>query len=228
MEEQNEFQPVVPASDSSARTKEQWLREGRDLCGTTRYTEALTAFEEVIRLDPKNVEAYYTKSYILYSMYQDKDIPEEVFNASKEAINAAEQAILLNPNDDDAYCFKGFALSDLGRYEEAINAYDQAIRLNPNSAGANYLNKGNALRGLRRYEEAISAYEQSISAYEQALRLDPNNANAYRDIFYPLRAMGDSLKWLGRQAEAQEAYEKARQLLPKKLLITSPTSLNQG
>ena len=201
MEEQQERQPTVPASDSLAQTKEQWLREGRDYYRVGRGTEALRAFEEVIRLDSKNVEAYYMKSYILYAMLpEDGERSEEVIHASQQALNVAELAILLNPTDADAYCYQGMALSDLERYEEAIAAYEQLIRLDPkNSTG--YNNKGNALAALNRHEEAIGMYEQ-------VLRLDPNNKRMYVSI-------GHSLRSLGRITEAQQAYEKARGNLPR-------------
>src|SRR5712692_2330859 len=40
------------------KTKEQWLREGSALHGLKRHEEALIAFEQVIRLDPNNADAY--------------------------------------------------------------------------------------------------------------------------------------------------------------------------
>ncbi len=57
---------------------------------------------------------------------------------------------------------------------------------------------GLALYDLKRYEEALHAYEQAIP-------LDPDDAFTYYN-------MGDTLKQLGRDAEAQQAYEKAQQL----------------
>ncbi len=61
-----------------------------------------------------------------------------------------------------------------------------------------WIEEGNALHNLKRYEE-------SIAAYEQAIRLDPNYALAYYNKGYVLDK-------LTRSKEAQQCYEKARQL----------------
>lgn len=200
MEEQNEVSPTIPAS--LARANEQWLRKGKDHYDAGRDAEALKAFEEVIRLDPRNVEAYYYKSVLLRSMRsEEENISEEMILASQKALNISEEAILDNPTDADAYCFKGLALFDLGRYEEAVNAYEQALLLDPSHASGYYHNIGNAFACLQRDEEAINAYEQ-------ALRLDPHAVIIYRSI-------GDAFRRLGQQAKAQQADEKVRELSRK-------------
>ena len=51
----------------------------------------------------------------------------------------------------------------------------------------------------------LKRYEEALAAYEQVLRLDPNNALAYNNKGYVLNK-------LNRKEEAQQAYEKARQL----------------
>jgi len=168
------------------KTKEQWLREGTTLHDLMRDEEALIAFEQAIRLDPKNADAYNGKGTALHDLKQ-----------YQEALIAFEQAIRLDPNFAIAYRNKGITYYNLKRYEEALIAFDQAIRLDPNFAIA-YYNRGNALRDLKRYEEALTAYEQ-------ALRLDPNYALAYYN-------KGLLLQTLGRSKEAQQVFEKSRQL----------------
>ncbi len=202
------------------KTAQQFLKEGDSLYRHKRYEEALTAYEQAIRLDPNNAVAHYNKGNTLNDLKRHK-----------EALAACEQAISLDPNYALAYNNKGNDLCSLKRYEEALGACEQAIRLNPNLAVA-YNNKGNALNGLERYEEALVAYKQALrldpnlafvyvgkgnafyglrrygealAAYEQALRLDPNWALAYNN-------KGLALERLGKKREAQQAYERARQL----------------
>ena len=62
----------------------------------------------------------------------------------------------------------------------------------------NWLEEGNALQNLKRYEEALAAFEQ-------ATRLDPNDAYAYN-------GKGVTLRVLKRDQEAEQVFEKARQL----------------
>jgi tetratricopeptide (TPR) repeat protein len=203
------------------KSKEDWLKEGYALYNLKRYEEALTAYEQAIRLDPNYALAYYNRGIALNELKR-----------YEEALSAYEQAIRLNPNHADAYHGKGKDLNDLKRHEEALTALDQAIRLNPTNFAISYNSKGAALYGLKRYEEALSAYEQAIrldpnyalaynnkgnalyglkryeealSAYDQAIRLNPNHALAYYN-------KGLALRYLKRNQEAEQAFEKARKL----------------
>jgi len=68
----------------------------------------------------------------------------------------------------------------------------------PQKSAQELLKEGNTLYGLKRYEEGLAAYEQ-------ALRLDPNNAGVYYN-------KGNVFDRLGRTREAQQAYNKAKQI----------------
>ena len=92
---------------------------------------------------------------------------------------------------------KGVDLDGQSKYNESIVAYDEAIRLNPNHVNAWY-NKGNALDNLKKYDEAIKAYNEAI-------RLGPNYADAWYN-------KGVVLKALGRTAEEDAAFAKAKEL----------------
>ncbi len=61
-----------------------------------------------------------------------------------------------------------------------------------------WLKEGNAFYMHKRYKEALAAYEQAI-------RLNPNNADFYHSKGFTLNA-------LNRIEEAEQAFEKARQL----------------
>jgi tetratricopeptide (TPR) repeat protein len=106
-----------------------------------RYEEALAAYEQAIRLDPKLASAYTNKGSALHNLKR-----------YEEALVAFDQALLLDPNDAGAYTNKGVALGNLKRYEEALAAYDQAIRLDPNLAPA-YIGKEELLRMLGEMKE---------------------------------------------------------------------------
>ena len=213
-----EEQPAPP----SQKSREQWLDEGKAFHNLKRSEEALSAYDQAIRLDPNYARAYAHKGWALNDLKR-----------YEEALQACEQALRLDPNSAHAYVNKGWALNDLKRYEEALQACEQALRLDPNYADA-YNNKGEALYGLKRYEEALRAYEQALrfdpnfsdacynegnalnelkryeealQAYNQALRLDPNYADAYYN-------KGIVLNNLKRYAEAVQTYDQALRLNP--------------
>ena len=64
------------------------LDEGERFYNLNRYEEALIVYERVIRLDPKNINAY-----------NEKGINLRCLKRYKEALAAHERAIYLAPND---------------------------------------------------------------------------------------------------------------------------------
>jgi len=204
------------------KTSQEWRMEGYTLNNQKRYADALTAYEQAIRLDPNDAITYYNKGIALRNLqrylealaaseqalrldpnvadyYNSKGIALRNLQRYAEALTAFEQALRLDPNYADYYNGKGLALSGLQRYVEALAVYDQAIRLDPNYAVA-YYNKGVALRNLQRYVEALAVYDQAI-------RLNPNDADYYN-------SKGVALFNLKRYAEALAAFEQAIRLDP--------------
>lgn len=190
--------PTIPAASTSAPTEpgasenlqhkknEQRMDECFALIRAGRYQEALTASEQMLRLDPNNARASRYKGVALNNLKR-----------YQEALVALDQAIGLNPKDADAYHEKGSVLDNLKRYKEALVHLDVAIRLNPTDAGS-YGDKGITLSHLDRYKEALVALEQSIG-------LNPN-IGLYHFVESYVLAM------LGKKSEARQAYNRAKAL----------------
>ncbi len=171
-----------------SKTKEQWLEEADGHYHARRYTQALTAYEYVIQLDPKFAPAYNSKGKILRRLKRDE-----------EAMAAYEQAIRLEPSNPDFHNNKGNTLRGLKRDEEALISYELATRLAPQNT-IFQINRGKVLRDLKHYEEALHAYEEAI-------RLKPADANLHNQ-------KGNVLRDLKRYEEALVAYNKAIELNP--------------
>jgi tetratricopeptide (TPR) repeat protein len=155
-------------------------------------------YNEVIRLKPDDVNAYYNRglAYANLGQYQ-------------RAIENYDEAIRLKPDNTAAYNNRGLAYDVLGRpyhtdedynrlphkkldfdklakshlnmfkqYQRAIEDYNEAIRLKPDYANA-YLNRGRTYANLNQYQRAIQDYDEAI-------RLKPDYADAYcnRGIAY--------------------------------------------
>src|SRR5271165_4018575 len=114
-----------------------------------------------------------------------------------KAINDYTEAIRLDPNDAKAYHNRGRAYHYTKHYDKALSDYTEAIRLDPND-GANYYD-----RGLAYYDN--KDYDKAISDFTEAIRLDPNYAKAYHN-------RGLSYSRLGKNAQAQADFDKAKQL----------------
>ena len=131
------------------KTKKYWLKKGNTLNNLRHYEEALAAYEQAIRLDPKFARAYNDKGWTLSNLMR-----------LEEAVADFEQAIRLDPNYAIAYTNKGYAFNGLKRFEEAVAAFEQAIRLKPNlgQLGRAYFGMHSALVSLGRDREATVAF----------------------------------------------------------------------
>jgi tetratricopeptide (TPR) repeat protein len=163
-----------------------WISKGNILYNQGKYGEAVKAYDEAIKIDPKSASAWFNKGLAL-----------DELGKYDEVIKAYDQAIKLEPNEAAAWNNKGNALGELGKYSDAIKAYDQAIKIYPNEA-IYWSNKGGTLNELGKYSEAINACEKAI-------KLDPNYANSWRN-------KGNALNALGRYDDAIECLDKAIRL----------------
>ncbi len=136
--------PHIP-SETTYRT-----REDEELLEAERvrqyYEKALAAYEQALRLNFTDADAYKGKGKALYEL-----------GRYNEALQAFERAISLDPKPV-TYVRKGDVLYKLGRYNDSLIAYQQALRLDSTFAVA-YNNMGNTLEQIGRRLEAQQAYE---------------------------------------------------------------------
>jgi tetratricopeptide (TPR) repeat protein/S1-C subfamily serine protease len=155
------FQPVAAVVVPSQQTADDVFLQGVDKAIAGKLQEAITDFDQAIRLNPNFAVAYYSRGSTRREL-GDK----------KGAITDFDQAIRLNPNDAGFYSNRGVVRNDLGDKKGAIADYTQAIRLDPNFAGAYYN------RGTVRYSK-LGDRKGAIADFDQAIRLNPNFAGAY-------------------------------------------------
>ena len=168
---------------------------GITLVNLGNFNKAINIFDKIIKLFPKNIDAYINKSHVFKKL-----------GKLEEALLSYNKTLELNPNFIEVYNNKGNTLRDLGRLEEALLSYNKALELNPNLTEV-YYNQGNTLRDLGRLEEALLSYNKTLD-------LDPNFLEAYNN-------QGNTLKDLGRLEEALLSYKKVLELKPDFMLAYS-------
>ncbi len=139
-----------------------YVTRGKIQLRSGNYDSAIADFDQVIRLDPMDPEAYDNRG-LSYRLKNDYD----------RAIADYDQAIRLNPKDAHVYNRRGIAYKNKGDYDRAVADFDQAIRLNPEYADA-YFHRGLA-------HSAKGEYDRAIADYDQVIRLDPKDADAYNN-----------------------------------------------
>lgn len=150
------------------------------------YDQAISAYDEAIRLAPNYADAYTARGAV-----------KSILGNSKDAIADHDEAIRLKPEFVEAYINRGSAKRSLDRHQEAIIDFDEVIRLNPNSA------RGYTLRGVSK--NALSQHQEAITDHDEAIRLNPNYVDAYIN-------RGTAKRALGKFADAEKDMNKALQL----------------
>lgn len=112
---------------------------------------------------------------------------------SEKAVLHYEKAIELAPGDAAAYSNLGVELAQSGRLEEAIEKYETAISLNVRYAPAHY--------NLALAHISLSDFESAEIELQNAIQFDRGYFSAYYFL-------GKTKRFLGKPAEAAEAYEK--------------------
>ena len=115
-------EPVAPPADAEVVSAQEYLDQGIALVEEGEFELAITAFDEVIRLDPEDAKAYYNRG-LAYANLGQYD----------QAIQDYDEAIQLDPEDAKAYVNRGIAYANLGDFEQAIHDLETALELAPNA-----------------------------------------------------------------------------------------------
>lgn len=116
----------------------------------------------------------------------------------KEALAAYSWAARLNPEDAHSWVMRGILLAQLDMYRPALKSLEEALRLNPKSAPAWYW-KGFVLT------QTGGTPSEVLQAINQAIACDPKYGAAWE-------MKGMLLKAMGRKKEAEQAFQRAREL----------------
>lgn len=167
--------------------------------------QAKLAFEQVLRLDPKEPDALHSLGLILFQLGEQENgvqlvtqsikvrprHPETHYNLGimhqrlKQhalAESSFRQVLTLKRDHAQAHFALGNTLRELGRGDDAAKSFDQAVKLVPSWAEGHF-NLGNALRDLGEFQKAEASFQKAI-----ALKLDW--AEAYISLGQVLRLSG--------------------------------------
>lgn len=153
-----------------------------------RVPDAIAAFREAIRLEPRFVGARYNLAMAL-----------EASGRREEALDEYREVLRTNPDFIGALNNMGSLLSSLERCDEAADCFRRAIARNPNAAEFHY-NFANALA-------RSGSFEQAVGEYRETIRLNSQLPEAYNNL-------ATALSGLGRHEEALVELTHALALRP--------------
>ncbi len=153
-----------------------------------RFEEAERLYREIIRANPKNVDAIRLLGRVALSAGRHNDA-ERLF----------QRAIRLAPDFSGAMTDLARLLKEQNRFDEAIEWCERMVELEPGNPQAHFQLAGTLAPAALTY--------RAIGAYERALELAPTFPGARLGL-------GHVLKTVGRQEEAVEAYRECIRLRP--------------
>ncbi|MEG4581289.1 tetratricopeptide repeat protein [Microcoleus sp. MON1_C5] len=164
---------VQPAEFAVAQLSAQQAEEiDRNECNPLGPIDFNIDFNEAIRLNPNDAEAYHCRGVV---HYQQGDL--------KRAIADFNEAIRLAPNYAKAYSNRGAVRLLQGDIEGAMADYNEAIRLEPKDADA-YFTRAKARNEQRDIQGAINDFQKASELYQQQGNTDSyrNAQNAIREL----------------------------------------------
>ena len=188
-----------------------------------KFEEAEHFFLEILKVEPKNIDANHNLGVLKVSMNQSaaaiplfKTATEinpnivqfwvsyagALINEKKfeEAELSCRKAIELKPDYAEAHNSLGFILYNQARYEECEIVYKKAIELRPDYP--------EAFNNLAIVYYDLVKYDAAEVSYKKAIELRPNYAEAYNNL-------GNTLNKIGKFEDAVVCLKKAIDLKPK-------------
>lgn len=180
-----------------------WSFKANLLKDMNRYSEAVDSFDQIIRIDPGNAQAYNDRALLLSGGLNQHD----------DALDSIKKAIEINPGNANYYFNMGIILEAQESYDDALQSYSQATTLNPSLAVAWY-RQGMVYKDLEKIDE-------SLSSLSRALDLDASNADAWNE-------KGLALMDLGSRDEAVSCFERAAAIEPSNLEFQNNLVMAKG
>jgi tetratricopeptide (TPR) repeat protein len=197
-------------------------RAGMAFLDARDVDNAVLKFQEVVRLNPKNVRGLVSLGNIAESK-----------GTLDETMKFYDKAIMADSSFEIARVNKGNIYLKLGDYQKAIEQYKAALKLVPDDLFAHY-NLAESYAKTKKYPEAIAQFlaglrtaphdalsnlelgrvyvllgknAQGIACLEKGVDLDPANPEGHQ-------ALAVCLQKVGRSQEAITQYKEALQLRP--------------
>jgi tetratricopeptide (TPR) repeat protein len=198
LQKKNDWPAVTAYSrrwtQAEPRNTAAWNFLGDALLQSAQYAQAIDAFRETLRINPKDSMAQWSIGYLYYQL-----------GNYAQARDAELAAVRIEPKNPIALEMLGMAFSSLGQYGQAVDAYQERLRVYPKDATISvagiWFDLGISYDNLREHAEAIDAFRE-------ALRIDPKSALTWL-------ALGSAYAELGQYSRAVDADREGLAIEPK-------------
>ncbi len=193
--------------------------EGQGLFKKRRYQEALGLFEEAIKLDGKNAQAYRAMGLTYKKL---RNYPK--------AMESLQMAVTIKPDYASAYYDLGqIQYQALEKYEDAQSSFKQVLEIDPafeDGRAREYLKAACVKQGRAHYKQRN--YRKAAREYEDACQLDPSDALSFYNLglaYRKARNYKEAVESLTTAIDLNPHYGKALRALGDLYRDTKKNSL---
>jgi Flp pilus assembly protein TadD len=180
-----------------AESIEDLMSRGQALLEREAYSQAVTAFRQVVNKESDNFEA---QTNLAFAYLQ--------WGRNSNAVEEFKKALGLNSKSSLVWSNMAIAYSNLDKKEEALYSLNQAVSLDPSNSNARlnlaamYANAGKLKTAIQQYkivldndpgnEDAVvslaksllgdSQFDEATKYFKQALSVNPNNTGALYEL----------------------------------------------
>ncbi len=213
---------LLASSFVSAVSSSDAVDRGIALYQQRSYVKALSAFQEILKMDPESAEAHYYSGLCFFNLERYSEARSSFFKTLKmepdhghawESLGDTEQKLSHDLDALDAYKKAAPLIAaigvwqkleklqeKLGDFESAAQSLQQALELDPRNFSL--------LRSLARVWISLSQWEEAQRVLKKVLELNPNDSES-------LTLMGEIYEKTSRYSQALRSYEKAFEIDPE-------------
>jgi hypothetical protein len=163
------------------------MNSGRNYFNSGSSTQAITAFEKAVKLQPTQADAHLNLAN-----------SQLLAGNAEAAVKQAREVITLDNDSAAAHFVAGCALNRLGQFLEAVKELQTSRDLDPSVATTSF-QLGMAHLQLKQYQEAADAFQAAID-------LEPDHLSAHYNL-------SQTLARLGRDDESKKELEAHQAIL---------------
>lgn len=212
----------------TAFASEELFNKGRIFESEQRWSEAFSAYTEILKRDPNNAAAHYRLGVVseklgatdkalhsyqealrlnsgmgeartsLEGYYTNQGVAQRRNNQLTEAAQSFRQALTYNASSANAHFELGQVLEQQGQANDALTEYQEAIKIDPNKSAAHI--------GLAKVYAAQGQHDNAVKAYQEILRLNPEDPAAHHGLGVAYNELGQKDQAIASLKQAVRFY----------------------
>jgi len=193
---------LCTSAAAEENTTDYWMNTALAFSNNGSNEEAISAYDEVLKIDPGNASAWRRKALELQVLGKENESTQ----AYEKALGLMDEDLMRNPDDAKTWYLKSLTLEDLGRPQESLNSQEKALQIYNGSLEQDPKNVS-SWRGKAEILYRIGKTDEGLQALDNALEINPEDLDL-------LSRKGEFLEFDGRYNESLEVFDRLLELMP--------------